>query len=67
MFYGGAKSGGGVPWCFALNAMGKFFLKKKNQEEIKEDDNFYLTQENSFPRLDIRIIVIFLPIFIYLI
>lgn len=67
MFYGGAKSGGGVPWCFALSAMGKFFLKKKNQEEIKEDDNFYLTQENSFPRLDIRIIVIFLPIFIYLI
>lgn len=62
MFYGGAKSGGGVPWCFALNAMGKFFLKKKNQEEIKEDDNFYLTQENSFPRLDIRIIVIFLPL-----
>lgn len=52
---------------FRIERDGKILFKKKNQEEIKEDDNFYLTQENSFPRLDIRIIVIFLPIFIYLI
>lgn len=60
MFYGGAKSGGGVPWCFALNAMGKFFLKKKNQEEIKEDNNFYLLALlKRIPFLDL---IIFLPL-----